>query len=457
MFLAGITPDLDDTKVDQIILANKITLSFIFVASFYVLLFTLLNQPPLALVAFCTVGILLIAYFLNHKKQYLLSKLVLLLCTIGAVFFYNTALGQKTGIYLFNLTVISVAPMLFSKKERFYQYGVLSLATLNFFLLSFEFVRLPIFYVLPDTYIRFIYLSISSMTIGVTTLSILFFQEKFLHIIQELQKSNEKLEIQNKELLKKEKLDKQLRVAQAVQKRLLPETLPTIPGATFSAFFEPAYMLSGDYFTFRQLDKDTVLVALIDVTGKGIPAALVVSLFSKILSDFFDRYPYEVITSPSETLFTLNTLLFREQGIHVPISMIYGVLNTQTMTWTYANAGSEAGLLIRDSKVLELKTGGIGLKFSENERWENTSVPLQEGDSLLLFSDGLIDACNTKLVPFLARTDNVLCHYDYSVILPFITTKKPVVDIANAIGKAILIHQNTHPQKDDIAIISITL
>ena len=141
LFDIGIDAGCPENSKEQIILTNKITISFIGVAFFYAGLFAFIHQALLAFVASLIVLILCGAYFLSYSRYYLAAKVVLLWCTILAVFFYNSILGSISGIFLFNLTTIAASMMLFSKDERYVQNITIAAATINFFILSFDWIE----------------------------------------------------------------------------------------------------------------------------------------------------------------------------------------------------------------------------------------------------------------------------------------------------------------------------
>ena len=193
LFDSGINVTCPENLKEQIILTNKITISFIGVAFFYAILFAFIHQGLLAFIAFLIVLILCGAYFLSYQRQYLAAKVVLLWCTILAVFFYNSILGSVTGIFLFNLTTIAASMMLFSEDERFFQNVTIIVATINFFILSFDWIKWHDPIVLGQIYNQSLYASISGMTIGVMIMAIISFQSKFFHIFQQLQLINDQL------------------------------------------------------------------------------------------------------------------------------------------------------------------------------------------------------------------------------------------------------------------------
>jgi sigma-B regulation protein RsbU (phosphoserine phosphatase) len=173
-----------------------------------------------------------------------------------------------------------------------------------------------------------------------------------------------------------------------VQQSVLPRTFPAMPGYAFAAHNEPARQVGGDFYDVIQLDDDHFGVAIADVSDKGMPAALYMALTRSLLLAEARRDG-----SPQAVLENVNRLLLElgEPGMFV--SVFYGIVEASTRRLTYARAGHDRPLLLRDEEVLTLGGRGtvLGIVGQEDLRLSEEWVVLAPGDRLVLYTDGLTD------------------------------------------------------------------
>ncbi len=186
------------------------------------------------------------------------------------------------------------------------------------------------------------------------------------------------------------RISEQMRLAGIIQRRMIPESAPKIAGLDVSAAYQPCFEIGGDLYDFIHINDHTLVVAVSDVIGKGIPAAMMMSMFRGTIRAYSDG-GYERHTM-SEIINELNRVAIRECRNGEFITLFIAQIDVDTMRMTYCNCGHEPTLLVRGREICELETGGLVLGIKENTPYEIATVDLMEKDSVLLYTDGLIDA-----------------------------------------------------------------
>jgi serine phosphatase RsbU (regulator of sigma subunit)/anti-sigma regulatory factor (Ser/Thr protein kinase) len=196
---------------------------------------------------------------------------------------------------------------------------------------------------------------------------------------------------QKEEARRRERLDQELRIARLIQQTLLPRKLPELPGWEVAAYYRPAREVGGDFYDFVELPEGRLGLIIADVTDKGIPAAMVMATTRSVL-----RAAAERIIAPGEVLQRVNDQLVPDIPDNMFVTCLYSILDPQTRTLRFANAGH--GLLFRrtDEGVTELKATGMPLGLMPDMRYEESEVQLTPGDTVLFQSDGLAEAHNAK-------------------------------------------------------------
>jgi sigma-B regulation protein RsbU (phosphoserine phosphatase) len=161
-----------------------------------------------------------------------------------------------------------------------------------------------------------------------------------------------------------------------------------------AAIYKPCFHIGGDLYDFIQLDDHTVAVAIADVIGKGIPAAMMMSMFRGTLRAYADgghgrHSMLDIVTM-------LNKVACRECRNGEFITLFVAKIDTRNMEVTYCNCGHEPGLLFRGDDIIELDEGGLVLGVLEDAEYDIGTVQLKEKDCLFMYTDGLIDAVNFK-------------------------------------------------------------
>lgn len=188
-----------------------------------------------------------------------------------------------------------------------------------------------------------------------------------------------------------QRLEQDLAMAREVQLRLLPPLKPQHQRAEFAARFLPARTIGGDLYDFLQYDANRSAIALGDVSGKAAPAALYAALVSGIMRSVASQH-----LSPSEMLKTINDGLQERRVDAQYVTMLFAVWNDENQTLQIANAGSVQPLFCRDGEIETVRAEGFPLGMFPNATYEEFSLATQPGDSLVFFSDGIVDAQNAK-------------------------------------------------------------
>ncbi|RJP35196.1 MAG: response regulator [Candidatus Omnitrophota bacterium] len=185
-----------------------------------------------------------------------------------------------------------------------------------------------------------------------------------------------------------------------LQKLLLPQSLPSMSGVQFRAFYQPAMETGGDYYDIIPLTNDDYAVVVADVSGHGAPAAMNMGIARSILH----TVSLSQNISPSGTLYFLNKLLCRLLGEDAHITMFYTVLNIKEMKLTWSNAGHVPCIIHRaGTGELELigdPSDGPPLGWWNTAEFEEKSTFLQRNDLVFLFTDGVIEAVNLQKEQF---------------------------------------------------------
>lgn len=186
------------------------------------------------------------------------------------------------------------------------------------------------------------------------------------------------------------KLDEELRLAARVQQEFMPSTLPQVGDVGVEVLFRPASYVSGDIYDVLRLDEKHIGLWIADVVGHGVPAALLTMFVRRALPTKDVAGSAYRIVPPSEALARLNLeMVNRPGGGNRFATAVYAVLNTDTHALEVARAGHPFPMLLRaDDETVMLDPEGALLGVFAEESYESMTVDLEEGDRLLLFSDG---------------------------------------------------------------------
>jgi predicted ester cyclase len=191
----------------------------------------------------------------------------------------------------------------------------------------------------------------------------------------------------------RERIEQELRVARSIQHASLPKEVPTLEGWQISPFYRPAREVGGDFYDFHLLSEGRLGVVVGDATGKGVPAALVMSTTCGML-----QLAARALDSPSpgEVLAQVNETLVARIPSNMFVTCFYAVLDPRSGSLRYANAGHDLPYLWHGGDCEELRARGMPLGLMSKMSYEEREASLREGDSVLFYSDGLVEAHDPK-------------------------------------------------------------
>ena len=187
----------------------------------------------------------------------------------------------------------------------------------------------------------------------------------------------------------RERIEQELHIARVIQQTLLPKELPTLPCWRLTTFYQPARAVGGDFYDFIQYEDGKLGLVVGDVTDKGVPAALVMATTRSIL-----RSAAQVELTPGKVLERANDLLFPDIPPRMFVTCFYAILDPQSGKLRYANAGHDLPYRWCEGEVTELRATGMPLGLMPGMEYEEKEMTLAQGESVLLYSDGLVEAHN---------------------------------------------------------------
>ncbi|HON50896.1 MAG TPA: SpoIIE family protein phosphatase [Candidatus Sumerlaeota bacterium] len=193
-------------------------------------------------------------------------------------------------------------------------------------------------------------------------------------------------------LVEQHKMAKEMEIARTIQMNLLPKVYPTLEGIDISAMSMPAKKVGGDYYDFLPMPAGSRYgIAIADVSGKGVPAAILLATIRASLQIEAQQKDAVVTNVVSR----LNKMAFRDASNNMFITMVYGILDPVKRTFEYTNAGHVYPLLFdATGKIAQLKKGGFFLGIMENSEYESETINLESGQTFVLYSDGVTDTMN---------------------------------------------------------------
>jgi serine phosphatase RsbU (regulator of sigma subunit)/predicted ester cyclase len=191
------------------------------------------------------------------------------------------------------------------------------------------------------------------------------------------------------EIRERERVEQELRVARSIQQASLPENVPKLEGWQVTPYYRPAREVGGDFYDFHHLSKGRLGMVVGDATGKGVPAALVMSTTCGML-----QLAARALGSPfpGEVLAQVNEALLARIPQNMFVTCFYAILDLNGASLTYANAGHDLPYLHRNGDAEELRARGMPLGLMPQMSYEEKEVMLDAGESVLFYSDGLVEA-----------------------------------------------------------------
>src|SRR3954453_12752728 len=192
---------------------------------------------------------------------------------------------------------------------------------------------------------------------------------------------------QEAEAATRQRFEQELEVARLIQQHFLPKELPELPGWQIAAYYRPAREVGGDFYDVIPLPDGRIGFVVGDVTDKGVPAALVMSATRSVL-----RASAQRLIEPGEVLERVNEHLCPDMPEKMFVTCLYGVLEPESGRFRFANAGHDLPYVKTADGSEELRARGMPLGLMPGMPYEEKETVLQPGDSLLLHSDGIVEA-----------------------------------------------------------------
>jgi serine phosphatase RsbU (regulator of sigma subunit)/predicted ester cyclase len=202
-----------------------------------------------------------------------------------------------------------------------------------------------------------------------------------------------------RERIERARIEQELQVARSIQQASLPKEVPELEGWEISPYYQPAREVGGDFYDFHLLSDGRLGLVTGDATGKGVPAALVMSTTCGMLQLAAQALDS---SSPGEVLERVNETLLARIPANMFVTCFYAILEPESASLSYANAGHDVPYLRRrgGGDAEELRARGMPLGLMPGMRYEEKEVVLDGGEGTLLYSDGLVEAHDPKGVMF---------------------------------------------------------
>ncbi len=244
----------------------------------------------------------------------------------------------------------------------------------------------------------------------------------------------------HREAIEKERIERELELAATIQRQILPRELPTVPGFEIAARNRPTRQVGGDYFDLIPLSGGRLAFIVADVSGKGIPAALLVSTVHAAVHLQIDD-----AKTVADLIRRIDRHLQRYAATRKFLTAFFGLLETDSGTLRYVSAGHNPALLRRASGEIELlKATGVPLGMFPDASWKEESVTLERGDLLCVYTDGVSEALDAADEEFgLERLEKLVAPPD------------PTEEICRSVFDAVEEFAADVPQYDDQTLLLV--
>jgi PAS domain S-box-containing protein len=193
---------------------------------------------------------------------------------------------------------------------------------------------------------------------------------------------------QQEEAQQRERIEQELRVARLIQQTFLPRSAPELGSYQIASYYRPAREVSGDFYDFLELEDGRLGLVVGDASGKGIPAAMVMANTRSVLRTIAQGGDF----APGQVLEEANEILYPDIPPNMFVTCFYAILDPNTGSLTYANAGHDLPYLHRNGDAEELRARGMPLGLMPGMSYEEREVVVDAGESVLFYSDGLVEA-----------------------------------------------------------------
>ena len=245
------------------------------------------------------------------------------------------------------------------------------------------------------------------------------------------------------EIVGKERMEKELSIASEIQRSLLPKKIKIAYGLEISDYFEPAKEVGGDYYDYFMSADDLFGISIGDVSGKGMPASLLMLLVRSVLKTLagYDSKPDSVMTK-------LNQIIYEDINEEMFVTLFYSGFDKESKTLYFSNAGHNPLIWYsnKEGKILEKNIKGLAIGFAEDYNYKLGSIELEYEDVVVYYTDGITEAENSKKELFgMDRLKDVI----------EINREKSSPEIKEAILEAVNDFRQDYEQTDDITLVVI--
>jgi serine phosphatase RsbU (regulator of sigma subunit) len=264
----------------------------------------------------------------------------------------------------------------------------------------------------------------------------LLFLVLFVYVVAELKRA-----LERERQAAQERLERDVHIAEQVQSRLFPQVLPDVPGLECHGICLPARGVAGDYYDFLMLEPGRIGIAVGDVAGKGLSAALLMASLQGALRSFASVDHGD----PAALAGDLNAQMYALTEVNRFATFFWAVYDEPRRALTYTNAGHNAPMLLRTGGALDrLQAGGPPLGAFAGVSYRQERLTLSAGDLLLVFTDGITEAPDPAEQEFgEERLERVLREH----------ARRPLVELCQRIIDAVATFEAGAPQQDDITIV----
>jgi len=260
---------------------------------------------------------------------------------------------------------------------------------------------------------------------------------------RQLQKAFDELKAAQEQLIEKERMERELKVAADIQMSILPDVLPANTGYDFGGRILPARQVGGDFYDVFDLGDNKIGVLIGDVADKGVPSAIFMARAHALIIAEADR-----ATSPGEVLRMANKHITRFEKSRQFVTALYGVLDTNIGEFSYARAGHEPPLLLdAQGKVQRLPhKPGMALGLWDNIMLDENSIQIPKGSLLVMFTDGMTDCRNPMGEAFgLERIKNTIAGLE----------NFSAQSGCDQLLETLMNYQNGSKQDDDVTLVAV--
>jgi len=251
------------------------------------------------------------------------------------------------------------------------------------------------------------------------------------------------------EVIQRQRSEEQMKIARQIQLRLIPTDLPRIPGLSLGVQYTAAQEVGGDYFDFYRIDHDHLGVLVFDVAGKGVPGALLMAITGTFLKMASPRS-----TSPAWVLNEVNAALSADMRRGLYVTAMYGVLTLSTLQFSLVCAGHPDAFVIRERGLVieRYKPRGAAIGLLRPNRFravmEQETMQLEQGDTVLFYTDGVTEAMNEQGEPFGEERLLELCKR---------FARQGPKKLSAEITESIRQFAGAAPQYDDITVVALRI